>query len=1348
MPYLKSLLVLLYLCAFSANLKAQSQFTFNNLTSSEGLSNGSVTAIAQDQEGFIWLGTKNGLNRYDGLEFKVFDKSNSALMVNDISTLLTNRKGQLWVGTIGGGLYCYDEVKEIFYGFHHKKTDRNTISSDRILTIMESVDDQLWIGTEGGLNRLNLKDSSFHRYLFNLEDSTIREQNHVTALLEGKNQIWVGTYGGGLYVLNQSSGTLESVSGMYREGFIHDLEWLSDHEILIGTSGEGLMIFDTKIHEFQSLDTSGFDPIPDIIRVIYLDNNDIIWIGSDGDGLFSLDKDRQVTNFMNDNRQKSSIISNSVYSIFEDNKRNIWIGSAWHGLSIIDHQQQQFEFYYNDIIGEEPIAVLSIYCDQEKLLLGSDGKGLTSFDFATEEVNHWNKDLNNSVGGDFIQFIKPGLSGNFWFGTFSNGLLSYNFETGHKVRYMSDPGDPGSITFNDVRDIEEDLQGGAWIATWGGGLNYLDETRGTFRALQHDESNARSISSNNVLALEPGNDGKLWAATFGGGVNLFDPVTEEFESFRHNDENSTTIAGDNVLSICKDTQGYIWFGTWENGVSRFDPVTREFKNFTMTDGLSNNTISAILMDNDGNLWMSTKSGITKYDFLTGKFNAINHLEGEYHFNSAAKRPDGKLYFGNLDGVVAFYPEEVKIVQEPLRVTLTSLKLFNEQVFPTTGGLIEKQIQFQEEVRFEHDQNVITLEFAAQKFPKSTDVEYAIKLDNFDDDWREIGDQRNTTFTNLSPGDYVFQVRARVPGNEWPETATHLEITVLKPWWLRWWAFLGYAAAFLILLYLFRKYTLAYEDIKTQLKIETINREKDAELNHLKLKFFTNISHEIRTPITLITGAINRISEGDKIELEQQQELASSVQKNSNHLLHLVEEILDFRKLDSEGLKLQVSNADFTAFSREVFLSFTYLAEKNHINYQFKSVDNLEEVWFDPGQFEKVYYNLLSNAFKHTPNGGQIALEIEEEKDTIIIQVTDSGQGIAQDQIANIFQRFYQTDNKEGIGSRGYGIGLAIVKEIVNLHGGRIEVESEPKKGTKFILTILKGNSHFDHKVEQTSLNTEFSKFEQKDRSLIDWGHEIDGEKGTQQLLVVEDNEEVRKYIVQLLEPIMQVRQAANGEEGMKIALEFLPDLIISDVMMPVMDGVNLTLNLKKDKRTSHIPIILLTARTSLVYKKEGYEVGADAYITKPFNERLLIAQIKNLLDNRQRLRQKWQTEKVIQPKELELPTADQTFLEELLKVIENNIGEQELKAEYLSRELSMSHSVVYKKVKALTGLTLIEFVRDFRLKRAAQLMIDFQFTVTEACYKVGFNDRRYFSQMFKKKFGKNPSEYVKSQTHA
>lgn len=1279
---------------FALNLchaQAHTAKLFYSINTTSGLSSGSITSVLQDATGFIWIGTKNGLNRYDGNDFIHYHSGNSQLSSNDISSLLLDLSGNLWVGTYGGGLYTYNSIANTI-----SRTDTFlSIVGVNIIQIYQHSQDAIWVISEKGLFKIAPNGADRPKEVIKVLDDKL-DLNHIEYANGG---YWIGTKNGALIFFNDSFQTFEKYSISSDEldrNIIYDIYPVTKDSILVGTGNDGLLTFKPSTSSFT---TTEIDKT--IVRDIFIDSDRVLWVATDGEGLFSSNSNGKFTQHKHISGSQNSIASNATYRIFEDAAHNIWVGTAWNGISVVDEKTKNYQFYYSDFKGVESSGVLSIYPEDNNLFLGADGSGLHEY---------LGKENLGVPANSYIQMIKKMEDGYYWIGTFTNGL--YRIKGKEIKNYQVGPS-KFSISYNDVRDVVTINDNNHLVATWEGGLNLFDTSLSRFKRIVNSDS--LQPSPINVVTLEEGAD-EVWVATFGEGLFSYNLVSQTLKS--------VPIDLKNIISLSL-VEEVLWIGTWGKGLFQYDLSTEAITQISNEILGDNEIIVSILAGQYESVWVATKTGVFKVS--QDEQRRVPQLNGEYHINSSAKDAEGTYYFGNTKGVVSFNENILKegAVKQDLKIL--GVSLFNNPIdkFSPLWG--------KEGLVMEHDQNTLTFEYASLNYPTSISTNYQIRLEPLNEDWIDMGNQRSATFANLNAG--IYQIQISVAGSS---DLVSMDFIILKPWWRRWWAFAIFLTVFGLFLYLFQRYATNWEKLKGKLKIEKITREKEVEIGKIKQKFFINISHEIRTPLTLILGELEHLASktaGDKYIGGA----LKKIQSNANHMTQLVNELLDFRKLDSEGLKLNVADGNIVKFTKEIYLSFQNKAKSLGIQFDFEVQKEEISLWFDRDQSEKVIYNLLSNAFKYTPAGGKITLKIDENDQDVFIKIADTGKGITKDQIDYVFDRFYQSDNAQRMS--GFGIGLSIVRDIVRLHGGEIGLESEEGKGSVFTIKYLKGKSHFnpDFILPNFSDSEELGHYdvaEPNDVATVPIEEDA-------LLLIVEDNTGIRDFIARSMDGEFRVVKASNGQEALELISQELPDIIITDVMMPIMNGITLLSKIKSERNTSHIPVIVLTARTGLIYKKEGLDIGADDYITKPFNTLLLKTRVRNLLRNQQRLKDKIRKEFLINPKELSINSPDEQFLNDLTQIVDSHINDAELSAELISRKLGMSHSVVYKKLKALTGFKIVEFVRDYRLTQASKLLVKHGFSIADACYKVGFTDRKYFSQVFKKKFGLNPSEYIK-----
>lgn len=1315
--------ILFFFLPFVCLAQPKAQFTLLNQTS--GLRSADVMCFEQDNNEFMWIGTKYGLNVYDGKYFNIYQLSETKIPFNsDISSLQFEGE-KMWIGTSGDGLFVFD--------FQNKRAKKVILNSSNQnvnnINCIEIWERAIWVGTDIGLFRI---DSTENTEFFN---TGLIEPN-ITALSANFNYLAVGTNNDGLLHIDNKARVDQTLHGIQ----INALQWYSSKELIVGTQTTGLVLVSEVEQGFKATDFPLlFENTPPLINEILIDENNHIWVGTDGDGLFKLIFENstlvKLNNYKHSDKNRNSIASNAVFSLYEDVEGKIWIGTIWKGLNILNQTNTNAEFYFSDFYGNTPYPVLSINKINNELWFGTDGKGLNIVNNEKKTTEHFGTETSLNLASDYIQTIFNDSNGKIWIGTFSSGLIAFDKISGTKKTYQCIKDDKTSISFNDVRTILEGENGELWIATWGGGLNRFHRSTDSFERFVYSEKGEISHLTDNITTICFSDDKKgIWLGTFGNGIFYFDISKKNFKRIPTVDFQALK-----TLSLYLDNN-ILWIGTWGNGLKALNTKLNQEEKYSGLNLITTSRITGIIEDNFENLWLSSKEGIYLFNksentlLNYGGFNLITN--NEFHINSLYKDKDGKIYFGGIEGVVAITPSpslKTKTLASPV---ITKLNIYSEdEHFQFLNQTTPKK-----RIKLAHNQNYFTISYSSPNFTIS-DVNYSYKMENLKDDWI-LTSSNQTTFTNISPGEYVFYVRASLNNYQWSEPAK-LHLFIAQPIWKRWYSYFTYVAIFTLLLFLFQKYTREREALKSDLKLESHTREKEKELHSLKHRFFTNISHEIRTPVTLILGVANRLIEQGRVQNINKKEVVV-LRNSSRHLLNLINELLDFRRLEKDGIQLKVAEGNFVKFIYEIYLSFQTQASTNNIDYRFLSRNQEISLWFDRDQMEKVFYNLISNAFKYTPSGETITVEVDNDDQHAFLKVIDSGKGMKGEQISEIFKRFYQSDNAAEIRKSGFGLGLSIAKEIVLLHGGEIDAANNVQNGICIAIKLPLGNSHFsaEQQLKNFKNSEQIENYIAANESVSSSVSLSDYSDST--LLIVEDNAQILEYIKSLFTDIATIYTAVNGSEGYEIATNKIPDIIVSDVMMPVLDGVSMTKKLKTNVKTSHIPIILLTARTNLIYKKEGFEVGADEYITKPFNETLLRTRVYNLLKSRKQLSEKLLKEYISKPKEeLSISTPDQKFLSDLTKIIETNIHENDINAKLISDELCMSHSVIYKKIKALTGLSMIEFIRDFKLNRAAILLSKYQMGVSDVCFKVGFSDRRYFSKLFKAKFEITPSEYAK-----
>lgn len=1353
----------------------------------------------KDSRGFIWIGTIDGLNLYNGYDFRVFKHNpadSNSISDNFISTIIEDYNGNLWIGTQGGGLNKFNPAKEEFEVYLNDPSNKNSICSNFIFhhkSLHLDNDTILWIGTDNGLCNLNLKTGIFKHFEIDCQNSAGNKVSDVRIIFEDyKNRLWIGS-DIGLIKFSKEDGTS--------------------------------LLYEKRKNEPKSISNN-------IITSIAPDkNNDRLWVGTEeGLNLFYIE-DEQFIKYFNVSGKSNSLGDNSITSIITDKFGEIWIGTKSGGLNKYDASKNTFKQFKYDPSNPDGINdnyVDYLYCDDADILwIGTVNAGINMLDLKNKSFELIRNDPKNvnSLSYNTIRSIYEDKKGIIWIGTYGGGLNRYDGD--HFIHYKHDPHDPGSLSHNIVSVILEDNLNNFWIGTWGGGLNKFDRTTGRFKQsvldvpefindlyadddnnlwigsnrglfiykqrekklfrLDSDTLNTRKLTASSINKILKDSYGNIWIGTWEGlnriemDYNSLSPDT--IIQYKKGEMNQRNLSDNRIITIYEDSRKNLWLGTYASGLSRidlksiYDPsvTPSEFQYYTVEDGMPGNTIYGILEDLKGSLWLSTNNGLSKFDEqneIFYNFDVDDGLQGnQFYWKAFLKNRLGKMYFGGTNGLNSFYPDSIYTAIEYPVVVITDLLLFNKTV--NVGDLsfgrqiLENSITVTKEIVLSRKDYSFSFEFTALTYKSQDKIRFRYKLENFDPDWIQTDSKRRyATYSHLRPGDYIFKVRSTNKNGLWNDEYTSLKITVLPAYWETIWAFLVYALIFILLLLYLRSQILARARYKHNIQLERFERERLEEYNDMKLRFFTNVSHEFRTPLTLILGPLEKLTSSEYTDKVLKQQL-SFMRIGSKRLLRLINQILKFRKVETGNFTLNVSENDIIPFIREIAMSFKSQSVRNRINYSMKIPFKSAFVWFDKNIIETIVYNLLSNAFKFTKDKGRIRLTLGfyDSKDTPVaetlkdirylrIEISDSGSGIPKERLNTIFNRFYQIGKTEEQ-RRGTGIGLALCKDLVELHHGDIQVESEEDTGTTFVVTIPVHLSFFsDNEIGESGVDEENEsqhpqeQFNQ-DAEIIFSDEDISNLKfrnpdikNPSSILIIENDAELVKYIGKLLENKYKILCASDGESGLEMAYNSEPDLIISDIMMPGKDGFSLCENVKSDLRSSHIPVILLTALSSIDDRIRGLTAGADEYISKPFHPKHLLVSIQKLLEQRVKLKTYFQNQFSPSDDFSNLSSVDEEFMKKVTDCIEKYISESDLSVEKIGSEVGISSTHLYRKIKSLTGMSTNSLIRKIRLNKAAGMLIARQGAISQIMYEVGFSSHSYFASCFQKEYNMTPKEFI------
>ena len=1339
--------LLLFVLLLSSWMVVAQSYQFKHLEVSDGLSNNSVNTICKDRDGFMWFGTTTGLNRYDGYTFKIYQHAENdpgSLPDNYITDIVEMPDGRFWVNT-GRGYVLFDKEQDCFI------TDVTGFMKN-----LESggVPEQVFVDREGN-TCLSVAGEGCYRYkeggkrlFFSYVEHSLPEHG-VTQIAECSDGLLLIYNTGLLVCLDRATLAIKWKSDEIKKyipaGKTIEFSLFVDRDNCIWAySLMGIWAYDCGTKSWRTDLTAIWSSRPDvIIHAVAQDIEGRIWVGKDYDGIDVLEKETgKVTSLVAHDDNGRSLPHNTIYDLYADRDGIMWVGTYKKGVSYYSESIFKFNMYeWGDITCIEQ-------ADENRLWLGTNDHGILLWNRSTGKAEPFWRDAEGQLPNPVVSMLKS-KDGKLWVGTFNGGLYCMD---GSRVRSYKE-GVGNTLASNNVWALVEDDKGRIWIASLGGGLQCLEPVSGTFETYTSSNS---ALLENNVTSLCWVDNNTLFFGTANQGVGMMDMRTREIKKIQGQSGN-VKLSNDAVNHVYKDSRGLVWIAARE-GLNVYDTRRHVFLDLSSVAEAKGNFIAAITEDQERNMWVSTSRKVIRvtvasdgkgsYLFDSRAYNSEDGLQNcDFNQRSIKTLHNGIIAIGGLYGVNVFAPDHIRYNKMLPNVMFTGLSLFDEavKVGQSYGGrvLIEKELNDVENVEFDYKQNIFSVSFASDNYNLPEKTQYMYKLEGFNNDWLTLPlGVHNVTFTNLAPGKYVLRVKAiNSDGYVGIKEAT-LGIVVNPPFWMSWWAYLLYAVGLVIVLFLARYRMLKREREKFHLQQIENEVAKNEEINNMKFRFFTNVSHELRTPLTLIISPLEGMLKETTDELQSTR--LQLMYRNAQRLLHLVNQLLDFRKGEMSTHQLSLSEGDIISYVHSVCNSFLLMADKKHIQFSFFSGIDTFSMAFDADKVGKIVMNLLSNAFKFTPEGGRVTVMIEHvagTPDILEIKIADTGIGISDVDKEHIFERFYQAGHKGVEETTGNGIGLSLVRDFVTLHEGEVKVFDNIGMGSVFVIQFPV--KHVETQV-QLPEETGMPAGDEEDKEMKEEAREEMERKNFPLLLIVDDNEDFRIFMRYSLELQYRVKLAVNGKEAWEMMQEELPDLVISDVMMPQMDGNELCRLIKQDKRTAHIPVILLTARQNTEAKLEGLQTGADDYVTKPFNMTILVLRIRKLIELSRYHRV---TQGMIDPapSEIVITSLDEKLIEKAIKYVEDNMSRTELSVEELSRELGMSRVHLYKKLLQITGKTPIEFIRVIRLKRAAQLLRESQLHVSEVAFEVGFNNPKYFSRYFKDEFGVLPSVYQEKE---
>lgn len=1320
-------------------LLAQQDLTFTNYSVDDGLSSNTVWDIKQDDFGFMWFATKNGLTRFDGYNFKTYqysDNYHEGLGNNLIHSILKVEHNFLWLGT-ENGIFIFNLKEELFSHFPYLK-------DEIIYDLKEDDTGKIWIATSNkGVLKFDPSNDKITIFDSNKSKSRLSSNEVRELLIASDGKIWVGTFQTGIDIIDpvdNSIYNLEINNSELGSNSIFSIYQDRKSNIWVGTFGGGLNLWLPAEGKFKTFNKQSSNINSNIVRSIYQDEERRLLIGTE-QGLNILDlESEQFTHYTYSTDDSRGISDNAIYSIFEDNNEGVWFGTYFGGVDYSQMGTTFFDYYYptnasNTLNGR---AVSSFLEDESgNFWIGTEDGGLSYFDAKLGTFQNYPfKEGQELLSYHNIHSLYKDKKGRIWIGTFSGGLNIYDKSTGKVKIYKNEANDSSTLPGNNVFCIYEDRGGTIWVGTTAGLCTYDRKTDSfvSVGEMNMDKTFVRSIYEDDT--------GTIWFATYGEGLIGKKLATNKWKYFNLDGEFDDLGP---IITLEDDHAGNLWLGTEEHGLVKFNIADESFKIYNKEYGIDANSVYGILQDSERTLWLSTNNGL--YNFNPQKRKAVHYNDGDnlqsyqFNYNACYKAADGRMFFGGIKGFNTFYPNRISKDSIKGNIVWTNFQLFNKDVsVGKNHSILTEAINYTDEINLSHNQSTLSIEYASLNFSNATKVKYAYRMEGFEEGWNYVDHQRKATYTNLSPGNYKFIVKATTNDENWDVPHKALTISISPPFYQTAFAYMFYILI-LIALFLWGKSTVVERTArKNKIRLERLSIQQEKEFYNQKIDFFTTMAHEIRTPLSLIMAPLEKLKDSKNLSQFVDSQL-SLMSKNTDRLLNLVNQLLDFRRIESDVYEIHKEKLNLVIFLQSMFSKFSAMEYQYDVRFSMNTKLSNLNAMADSEALTKIFNNILINAFKFAST--KVILSIKEPFEDengnhyALTTIEDDGPGIPKEELGNIFRKYFKVTNKDSPYSNliGTGIGLSLAKSLIEKHGGYLEVESKPNVSTVFnIFLPCLGNTKEIRTKKVLPIENQPSIIE-KDESSV-----------SEVILIVEDDTALLKFIEQSLsEDGYDVLTARNGSEALD-ALETQDcSLIISDIMMPVMNGLDFCQTVKNSQSFCHLPLVLLTAKTNSQAEILGLQYGADAYISKPFIWKHVRAVVNNLLRSRAILKEKFASQPFTTAETLTTHVGGKKFLEKITKLIEEKIKDPTLSVTELSRELGMSRSSLHKKLKSISGKVPNEFIRLLKLKHAAKLLYQNEYNISQIGYMSGFNSPSYFSKCFFDQFKTTPSEFLEKQ---
>ena len=1292
------------------------EYYFKHYKVENGMSNNSVLASIQDKDGFLWFGTKDGLNRFDGYHFKTFRSGTNpktSLGINYIQSL-HEFKNYIWVGT-DKGLYFYDKKLDKF-------TFLNEAINNRINDIDNDLKNNLWFISFGTIVKYNV----------DTKETTMfdgRNSFYANSITCDKNGVIWASANDALYRYSEATQSFDKIEVQLPNSTftISVIYALDANSILIGTKDHGVYKYDVSNKKTTPFINGAEKPI--FVRQFKRNKNEL-WIASESGAYIYNLQHKTIKNLRKSPSDPYAISDNAAYTITIDKENGVWIGTYFGGVNYHQKQYDQFKKYFprkseNAIVGS---AVREIHKDnQGNLWIGTEDAGINKFNLQTKKfVNFQPNGTKSGLSFYNIHALLP-RGNKVWIGTFEHGLDVLDANTGKVIKHYDHTS--SNLKSDFIFTFYETPEKKLFVVT-SLGIYIYDDENDTFKICDYFSE------TTHYTCMFKDRDGNFWAGSYRDGLFFYNSKTKEKIVYRHDLKNDKSISNDFITSIFQDQQNNLWIAT-ENGLNLFDPLKKEFKKFTTKDGFPSNVIYSILQDEKQNLCITTSKGLVRFNYKTKSVKIFTTANGllsdQFNYNSAFKDSNGDMYFGNLNGMISFNPKNFSTNKYNPPIFITGLQINNQDVVVNDeDSPLDESISYIKKITLKNYQSNFNIDFASLSYTAPELAEYWYKLEGINDDWVYLGKNNKVFFTELPSGDYKFRVKSLSVNGVWSKEAV-IEIIILPPFWASSYAFFFY---FLLiaggLYWLLRRYH--HMNIKeNDQKIARLNNEKEKEIYHAKIEFFTNVAHEIRTPLTLIKSPLESLLKRTYESPEIPENLLI-MEKNTSRLLNLVNELLDFRKTEMEGLKLTFVETNISILVRQLQLQFTPLIEEKNIHLELELGEKNIYAFVDEEAIRKILTNLISNAIKYAKK--EVIITLFRNENSLEFIIKNDGNLIPKGLKSKIFEPFFRILGSEN--QTGTGIGLSLAHSLTELHNGTLKLQFLDDTMNTFVLQLpLRQESEFNLYKNNTETEVKDSNEE--------FENEIIAKKTKTQLLVVEDNLELLNFMSKELGKEYKVFKATNGEEALKVILNESIHIVISDITMPVMDGIELCDRIKSNIESSHIPVILLTALSAVQSRIQGLESGADAYISKPFSIDFILAQIDNLLSNRRHVMDHYASSPLSHLKTIAHNKTDEDFIKKLDIIIDQNMSDTNLSVESLADILHMSRSTLYRKIKDISNLSPNELINNARLKKAAELLLSGKYKVYEISEIVGYKSQSSFSRNFQKNFSMSPSEFINNE---